>query len=236
MSGSALAFACVLLAACSPATTGLGEGSSDEAAGTAATETADDDVGSDTDGSTESAGDGSTETADETTTDAGESTTDADESTTDEGESTTDAGDTTTTDGGDTTTTDGGTDTTDGGTDTTTDGGTDTTDTETSSDDGMMVECGNDILEPGEECDGPELNAEDCYSLGFLNGSLACGENCEFDLSTCYAGDEGDPCAGDDNCKDYCKSGQCWDGSEGDPCDEFQGHCNSGICWFGNCT
>ncbi|EDM77294.1 hypothetical protein PPSIR1_26293 [Plesiocystis pacifica SIR-1] len=228
MSGSALAFACVLLAACSPTTTGLGEGSGDEAAGTAATETTDDEVGSDTDGSSESADGSSTESADDTTTtDEGESTTtdEGDTTTTDEGESTTDEGDTTTTDGG--------TDTTDGGTDTTTDGGTDTTET---TDDGMMAECGNDILDPGEDCDGLDLNAEDCYSLGFLNGNLACNESCEFDLSTCYAGAEGDPCAGDDNCQDYCKDDQCWDGSSGDPCDEFQGHCNGSICVFGNCV
>jgi subtilisin-like proprotein convertase family protein len=60
---------------------------------------------------------------------------------------------------------------------TTTTGDTDTT--------GPDIECGNDILEDGEECDGTDLGDETCVTQGADEGDLACAKDCTFDLSAC---------------------------------------------------
>jgi len=44
--------------------------------------------------------------------------------------------------------------------------------------------CGNGNIDPGEDCDGANLNGADCQSLGFAGGSLGC-TNCIFDTSNC---------------------------------------------------
>ncbi len=46
-------------------------------------------------------------------------------------------------------------------------------------------ECGNDVVEAGEDCDGAELDGADCMSLGFTGGRLACAADCTFDVSAC---------------------------------------------------
>ncbi len=46
-------------------------------------------------------------------------------------------------------------------------------------------ECGNNIKEPGEACDGTDLGSETCESLGLDRGTLACNENCTFDTTGC---------------------------------------------------
>lgn len=50
---------------------------------------------------------------------------------------------------------------------------------------GPAVECGNDLPEAGEACDGAELQGASCGELGFLSGALACNDQCEFDISSC---------------------------------------------------
>jgi cysteine-rich repeat protein len=48
--------------------------------------------------------------------------------------------------------------------------------------------CGNNRLDPGEECDGPKLNGRSCGDFGGFNtsdGGLACSPNCTFDVSRC---------------------------------------------------
>lgn len=51
--------------------------------------------------------------------------------------------------------------------------------------------CGNGFLDPGEPCDGADLDGESCATFGFLDGSLACVD-CAFDASACS---NPDPCA-----------------------------------------
>ena len=52
--------------------------------------------------------------------------------------------------------------------------------------------CGNDIIDPGEACDGAMLGEEDCASRGFEAGALACdSEMCGFDISGCYTCGDG---------------------------------------------
>jgi hypothetical protein len=48
--------------------------------------------------------------------------------------------------------------------------------------------CGDDHQDPGEECDGTDLAAYDCVTLGpdFTDGTLACAPDCTFDTSTCW--------------------------------------------------
>jgi hypothetical protein len=47
--------------------------------------------------------------------------------------------------------------------------------------------CGDDVLDPGEQCDGANLAGYDCVTLGpdFTGGALACAPDCSFDTSAC---------------------------------------------------
>jgi len=51
-------------------------------------------------------------------------------------------------------------------------------------------DCGNNTREPGEQCDGVDLNAQTCVSLGYDSGNLNCTAQCSFDTSNCV----GSPC------------------------------------------
>lgn len=69
--------------------------------------------------------------------------------------------------------------------------------------DGFDAICGNEEIEPGEECDGSDLGAESCVSLGFVSGTLACTPACTFDTSACSncgngVADAGEDCDGAD--------------------------------------
>ncbi len=44
---------------------------------------------------------------------------------------------------------------------------------------------GNGQIDPGEQCDGPDLAGQTCRSLGLGVGMLACNGNCTFDTSGC---------------------------------------------------
>jgi hypothetical protein len=54
--------------------------------------------------------------------------------------------------------------------------------------------CGNDIAEGGfvEQCDGADLRGEDCVTVGFADGTLACTPQCALDVAGCFdiCGDE----------------------------------------------
>ncbi len=46
--------------------------------------------------------------------------------------------------------------------------------------------CGDDNTDPGEQCDGYDLDGMTCQSLGYDGGDLACQANClDFDTSAC---------------------------------------------------
>ncbi len=49
--------------------------------------------------------------------------------------------------------------------------------------------CGDGVVDPGEgeECDGADLAGQDCASLGFAGGTLACSAGCRFDTGYCVA-------------------------------------------------
>jgi hypothetical protein len=46
--------------------------------------------------------------------------------------------------------------------------------------------CGNGVIDAGEQCDGGNLQGFDCQSLGLNGGTLACDDTmCTFDTSMC---------------------------------------------------
>lgn len=47
--------------------------------------------------------------------------------------------------------------------------------------------CGNGIVEPGEDCDGANLNGKTCVTLGlgFIGGTLSCKVDCTFNTTAC---------------------------------------------------
>ena len=53
--------------------------------------------------------------------------------------------------------------------------------------------CGNDVIDGGEDCDGDDLGAADCTTIGggFDGGTLACAADCAFDTSACFMMDCG---------------------------------------------
>jgi hypothetical protein len=46
-------------------------------------------------------------------------------------------------------------------------------------------DCGNGVIDSGEQCDGMRLNGVTCGALGFGSGALFCGSGCRFDTSLC---------------------------------------------------
>lgn len=53
---------------------------------------------------------------------------------------------------------------------------------------GGSLACGNGTLDPGETCDGSQLQSATCASLGFVGGTLSCSSSCEFNAASCSGG------------------------------------------------
>jgi hypothetical protein len=45
--------------------------------------------------------------------------------------------------------------------------------------------CGNGVLDPGEQCDGINLNGATCASQGYVKGTLSCSSSCTFSTAQC---------------------------------------------------
>ena len=45
--------------------------------------------------------------------------------------------------------------------------------------------CGNGVIDPGEGCDGANLNGQTCQSLGYDGGTLTCTAGCQLDTNGC---------------------------------------------------
>lgn len=45
--------------------------------------------------------------------------------------------------------------------------------------------CGDSVVEYPEDCEGADLNGEDCVSQGYLEGTLTCDIACSFDTTGC---------------------------------------------------
>jgi hypothetical protein len=58
---------------------------------------------------------------------------------------------------------------------------------DTSSDDGPLSVCGNNIIEGNEACDLAQINGETCEGLGFQGGQLGCLLTCEdYNILGCF--------------------------------------------------
>lgn len=73
----------------------------------------------------------------------------------------------------------------------------------------LQPNCGNDLLDIGEVCDGSNLAGMTCGALGFASGTLGCQDDCSgFDTSGCqYDGhccqDNGTPGCNDNTCAQF---------------------------------
>jgi hypothetical protein len=45
--------------------------------------------------------------------------------------------------------------------------------------------CGNNEIEPLEQCDGTDLHSQTCGSLGYATGTLTCSASCSFNITQC---------------------------------------------------
>ncbi len=50
---------------------------------------------------------------------------------------------------------------------------------------GTPAECGNNVQEGGENCDGTDLTGATCVDIGFDTGTLTCNADCTWDKSAC---------------------------------------------------
>lgn len=78
-------------------------------------------------------------------------------------------------------------------------------------------ECGNNIMEDGEQCDGSDFNGETCESVNYnYEGNLKCTNKCKLDTTECtYKVECGlfNPCPGDE----VCQNGFCVISGNSDP-------------------
>ncbi len=102
----------------------------------------------------------------------------------------------------------------------------------------FTTNCGDGVLDPGEECDSPHIGS-DCQGLGFDDGILACYSNCTYDTSGCTNEAECIPtqeiCNGlDDDCDGIPDNGITCECTEGQtrPC----GTTDTGECEYGTQT
>lgn len=71
---------------------------------------------------------------------------------------------------------------------------------------GALPDCGDGLVQPGEQCDQANLQGLTCDALGLGGGNLACSLGCTFDTSGCLDGSDcgngvvnpGEQCDGND--------------------------------------
>ena len=54
---------------------------------------------------------------------------------------------------------------------------------------GAGTTCGDDVIDPGEDCDGFVIGEATCQSLGYPGGSLGCTDTCSYDIGDCKDAD-----------------------------------------------
>ena len=102
----------------------------------------------------------------------------------------------------------------------------------------IEYDCGNGVIEAGEQCEGANLNGQNCKRQGFDEGTLSCTADCQFDTSACITITKvgvGEPCTRDIECEsDLCltevlqgfPSGYCAAPCNGDgSCDDENAIC-----------
>jgi hypothetical protein len=66
-------------------------------------------------------------------------------------------------------------------------GGSDVTSGGPSSSSDTASECGNNIVEGGENCDGVDLADQTCADFGWSDGTLLCGAECNLNTDACFS-------------------------------------------------
>ncbi|MFA5945925.1 MAG: hypothetical protein WC802_03390 [Patescibacteria group bacterium] len=51
-----------------------------------------------------------------------------------------------------------------------------------------VLGCGDGIIQPGEACDGANMNSRTCITEGFTGGTISCQANCTLQTSACTGG------------------------------------------------
>jgi len=95
--------------------------------------------------------------------------------------------------------------------------------------------CGNDIVDPGEDCDG-SVGANNCEGQGYDGGVLSCAENCTFDESDCCSSQcsPGETkCSGDTMNTCGAVGGGCYGWGPGIPCGG--NGCSGDVCNIQSC-
>ncbi len=46
-------------------------------------------------------------------------------------------------------------------------------------------DCGNGVIDPGEQCDNENLNGQTCQGLGYYEGTLVCNSQCQVNQDSC---------------------------------------------------
>lgn len=69
--------------------------------------------------------------------------------------------------------------------------------------------CGNNVIDPGEECDNTQLGGNSCIKLGMSGGLLTCNPDCTLDLSGCHRCGDGIK-TGDEQCDKEQLGGKNW--------------------------
>jgi hypothetical protein len=76
----------------------------------------------------------------------------------------------------------------------------------------VQAECGNGVVDRGEECDGEDLRNASCENLGFTGGDVECSRSCTLDVDECTVCGDGvaegsdEECDGDDLAAETCES------------------------------
>jgi hypothetical protein len=94
----------------------------------------------------------------------------------------------------------------------------------------VTTQCGNGVMEPGEECDGSDLGGATCSDAGCDAGTPTCSASCVLDFSGCSG------CA---DCGNGIQEiGEECDGSDlgGATCPSLGFYCGSGVSCNANCT
>lgn len=88
-------------------------------------------------------------------------------------------------------------------------------------------ECGNGILEPGEECDGADLGGAACSDNGCSSGTPTCAVDCTVDYGSCT----GCPVCDNDG---TCEEGEDCNSCPNDCVTGAGASCGNGVCEAGN--
>lgn len=104
----------------------------------------------------------------------------------------------------------------------------------------INLNCGNDVIEDAEECEGDNFQGETCESLGWAGGTLTCSDNCLIVPFSCESAGAGTACTdSNSDCPvdaPFCVDMVCTVGGEDDPC-ENNNDCNplAPFCAAGSC-